>query len=543
MVCPLESPSTMPVASNPLLNQPLEAQLAQRLMIGYPPHQDTQPDPWFEAMLAHGVGGVIFFRPDFDQLSPDTAVQQVLDRHATLRAKHCPTAPALWLGLDQEGGPVERLPQSWFPALLSPAAVAGANVATRQYAVLAESLTALGFNLNFFPTLDVNLTPANPIIGIRAFGHDPDTVWQNGHASLAAFKAAGLVPVIKHFPGHGNGVVDSHEALPTLTFSEQELTPFRQAIELGETDCPVVMVSHGHYPALDCVRRPATLSPVIATELLRDRLGFTGISMTDDMEMGAVWGSGHDPVETALACLNAGMDMLLYRRGDRASMAALWEGLLAAARQGRLDPVQHEAALTRIHRVKAQWPLPPTMTLDTVKATLAQGQETAQRLAQQAMAASPLPAATVRTASAGLPWTLVVPRADVLPHYGYDEHEYGFASLAEVLQGHGLEVATVLDYTVATELDTLQTLLHQGGAPTRLLVVSALPKVGASLVAGLTQADKTSLLSQFPLRLHYPVGVGEMVDAAQTAWFDGQLNAHSYRHPHRQALAQWLKAL
>ncbi|MDX2084473.1 MAG: glycoside hydrolase family 3 N-terminal domain-containing protein [Candidatus Melainabacteria bacterium] len=336
----------------------LQEQVAQRLILGF---DGCRPGPEIERFFSLGLGGVIFFRHNFalaEQQQDPKVVQELLFRVAQDIPERFPRP---FLSLDQEGGQVERLAHTLFPSLPTPLAIAQhpqpKPYAQQVYQTLAEGLAALGFNLNYAPTLDVNLNPNNPIIGVRAFGSTAQTVWSLGQVALQAHQAGNVIPVIKHFPGHGNGTVDSHESLPTLLFTEEELWPFQQAIAAG---APVVLVSHGTYPALQADEEPhlpASLSPKILQGLLRGRCGFQGVVVTDDLCMGAITQFG-DPVSVALQSVAAGMDMLLYRQASQAEWQVL-EALTHALEEGRLDRVAHEESLMRIFALKQAFGLLP----------------------------------------------------------------------------------------------------------------------------------------------------------------------------------------
>lgn len=360
-------------------NLSLEAQVAQLFMVGY---SGLEPNPITRRFLELGVGGLIFFRDNFEGIQPQTgdAVKSLLSGLAETIPAHLPRP---LFGIDQEGGQVERLPHTLFPTALTPRAVALAEgseeLAADMYGMLARHLVSLGFNLNFFPTLDVNYSRQNPIIGVRSFGDDPDTVWRYGQIALEAFEQAGLIAVGKHFPGHGNGTVDSHLDLPTLNFSEAELKPFRQAIQ---AEIPVMLVAHGFYPALqttDFERSvPSSASPAIIQGLLRQQCGFNGVVVTDDMCMGAI--TKHcSPVEAAIASLKAGVDILLYKQSTEDEWA-VYEAILNAFRNGDLPMEQLHASVQRILAMKAHYcrPLNPTNALSP-----AESRQIADGLAQR----------------------------------------------------------------------------------------------------------------------------------------------------------------
>jgi beta-N-acetylhexosaminidase len=331
----------------------LEEQVAQLFMLGY---SGKKPNAVTQRFLEHGLGGLIFFRDNFDSLQSLSApaTHELL---AGLSAAVPTHLPRPLLGIDQEGGQVERLPHTVFPTALTPLSVALSPqpeaLARDMYGMMAAHLRQLGFTLDFCPTLDVNLNPENPIIGVRSFGNDPETVWRLGQITLQAFEKAGVITVGKHFPGHGNGTVDSHLDLPTLLFTEEELKPFQQAIDAG---LPAMLVAHGYYPALQSTAEeralPSSASPAVIQGLLRERCGFEGVLITDDMCMGAIT-RHRNPVEAALASLRAGVDILLYKQSTEDEWT-VYQAVLNAFRSGELPMSQLHQSLERITRLKTR---------------------------------------------------------------------------------------------------------------------------------------------------------------------------------------------
>jgi beta-N-acetylhexosaminidase len=314
------------------------------------------PETLAQQFLQAGVGGFLAFRTNFfDALRRPTSVEAW---HAAWRqaCQGLPEgAPPPWILVDQEGGAVERLPYPAFPTLPPPGVfgwlpkgVAEA-VAAEAYAVQAQHLAAWGVAVNCFPTLDVNLDPDNPIIGVRSFSDDPGQCQRLAGIALDAYAAAGVLAIGKHAPGHGHGKVDSHQARPILQFTAQEFSVFQQAMARG---IPALMVSHGEYPGLQHPRDtglPASCSPTVVGWL---RQQYEGLLVSDDMCMGAIT-QRQDPVGSALAALNAGLDMLLYKQASAEEWHILNQ-LAAALEDGRLDPAQHAASLQRIARAKQQ---------------------------------------------------------------------------------------------------------------------------------------------------------------------------------------------
>jgi beta-N-acetylhexosaminidase len=227
--------------------------------------------------------------------------------------------------IDQEGGRVQRLrPPNW--QHMPPARCYGRLYATdpergKQAAFAGARLTAqalhdLGISVNTMPVLDVPQEGAHEIIGDRAYGADPETVIALGRAVMEGCLAGGVLPVIKHVPGHGRATADSHLALPRIDADASEL----EAIDFGPfralRQAPLAMTAHVLLPAFDD-RRPSSVSPVIMGEVIRDRIGLTGLVMSDDLGMKALGGSFVDRARSVIA---AGCDVALHCSGDLPEM-------------------------------------------------------------------------------------------------------------------------------------------------------------------------------------------------------------------------------
>lgn len=296
------------------------------------------------------VGGLIFFTRNFEDA--DHAVQ-LCGRASELAAP----APLL-LGVDQEGGRVQRL-KSPFPQL-PPMAELGRTgrktVARAAGALLARSLRHVGMHVDFAPVLDVHTRADNPVIGDRSFGADPSAVARLGAAFIDGLQSGGVAACGKHFPGHGDTTLDSHLALPTVDASldvlrQRELVPFRAAVA---SEVAAVMSAHVVYPQVDA--QPATLSSRWLRQELRGELGFEGLIVSDDLEMQAI--AGRQTLgEAAVAAVGAGCDLLLVcsRAEDRRE---IFVALSEAVGSGRLSPVRAEAAVARVQAFKKTWVRP-----------------------------------------------------------------------------------------------------------------------------------------------------------------------------------------
>lgn len=312
--------------------------VGQLLSVGF--DGTVVPPALAERIAASEVGGVVLFRPNISD--PTQVATLVRD----LRDAAPPELPLL-VSIDQEGGLVQRVraPATVWPSMLS---VASADDPARTQAVgraLGDELATLGIGWNFAPVLDVHTNPDNPVIGTRAFGVTPDAVTSHALAFWRGLRAAGLVGCGKHFPGHGDTRTDSHHDLPVVAHDLErlrrvELAPFVAAVEAG---AEALMTAHVLYPALD-PDRPATLSRRIATELLREELGFRGVLVSDDLGMKAV--ADRFPIEDiAIGAVEAGVDHLIIREPEARQRAA-FEAILgaAAARADFRSRVEQSAA-------------------------------------------------------------------------------------------------------------------------------------------------------------------------------------------------------
>ena len=263
-----------------------------------------------------------------------------------------------FVALDQEGGRVNRLKPILgpIPANLDLATREDpADAVRRQAGAMATALRTLGFNVNLAPVLDLSGPDGRNGIGDRAFGKDPGTVCRLGRLFLEAHLKRGVVPVGKHFPGLGSAGGDTHLTLPIISKTrarlyDEDLLPYRRLKRL----LPIVMAGHASYPALQGRSTgPATLSRAVIDGLLRRRLRYRGVIVTDDLEMGAVE-QKQGAAAQALAALSAGNDGLMFC-GSEEKILAAYEGVLAAARRGEINAKRLILSLDRIAAVKTAY--------------------------------------------------------------------------------------------------------------------------------------------------------------------------------------------
>ncbi|MFJ5301891.1 glycoside hydrolase family 3 protein [Streptomyces sp. NPDC088350] len=308
----------------------------------------TAPD-WLLRRLGEGLASVGLFGRNI--ASPE----QLSALTAQLRSER----DDVLVAIDEEGGDVTRLEVrtgSSFPGNHALGAVDDVDLTRAVAHELGRRLAACGVNLNWAPSADVNSNPSNPVIGVRSFGSDPELVARHTAAYVTGLQSAGVAACTKHFPGHGDTAVDSHHALPRIdaessVLDRRELLPFRAAITAGTR---AVMSAHILVPTLD-PDRPATLSLRILTDLLRGRLGYDGLIVTDGMEMQAI-AATYGIERGSVLAIAAGADAICVGGGlaDDETVRRLRDALVGAVRAGDLPEERLAEAAERV-RALARW--------------------------------------------------------------------------------------------------------------------------------------------------------------------------------------------
>ncbi|MER7622668.1 glycoside hydrolase family 3 protein [Streptomyces sp. NPDC126503] len=308
----------------------------------------TAPD-WILRRIGEGLSSVGLFGRNI--VDPE----QLAALTARLRAER----DDVLVAIDEEGGDVTRLEVnqgSSFPGNYALGSVDDVELTRAVARELGRRLAACGVDLNWAPSADVNSNAANPVIGVRSFGADPDLVARHTVAYVDGLQGVGVAACTKHFPGHGDTSVDSHHALPRIdvdldTLHARELVPFRAAIAAGTK---AVMSAHILLSALD-PERPATLSPQILTGLLRRELGFEGLIVTDGMEMRAV-AATYGIERGSVLAIAAGADAICVGGGlaDEDTVLRLRDALVDAVRTGELPEERLADAAARV-RALASW--------------------------------------------------------------------------------------------------------------------------------------------------------------------------------------------
>ncbi|GAA5195516.1 glycoside hydrolase family 3 N-terminal domain-containing protein [Rugosimonospora acidiphila] len=313
-----------------------------------PGFEGKSPPPWLLRRLEAGLGGVALFSRNVESR------EQVAALTAVLRS----TNPDVIVGIDEEAGDVTRLeartgssrPGNWALGVVDDPDLTSAVARD-----VGRDLAEAGVTLNYAPDADVNSNPDNPVIGVRSFGADPDLVARHTAAWITGQQSAGVAACAKHFPGHGDTSADSHHLIPLITAGREELercelVPFRAAIAAGAR---AVMTGHLLVPAID-EDLPATLSRRVMTDLLRGELGFTGLVVTDGIEMRALTGP-YGLAGAAVRALAAGVDAVCVGgdHADERTATALRDAIVDAVVDGRLPEQRLVEAAGRVAELAA----------------------------------------------------------------------------------------------------------------------------------------------------------------------------------------------
>ncbi|KPC84986.1 glycoside hydrolase family 3 protein [Streptomyces sp. NRRL S-4] len=343
----------------------LEEKVGQLFVMRVYGHSATEPDQAdIDANLAeigvrdaaelistYHVGGIIYFAWAHNTRDPHQIAG--LSNGIQRAGLAGPTPLPLLVSTDQEHGIVCRVGE---PATLLPGAMALGAGGSRSDArtagrIAGAELAALGINQNYAPDADVNVNPANPVIGVRSFGSDPDSVAGMVAAQVKGYQSSGIASTAKHFPGHGDTSTDSHTGLPVIhhtreQWAELDAPPFRAAIAAGIDS---IMTAHIVVPALDPSEDPATLSRPILTGILREELGYDGVVVTDALGMEGVRTKYGDERVPVLALL-AGVDQLL----NPPDLEVAWNAVLNAVKSGEISEARIEESILRILRLKTK---------------------------------------------------------------------------------------------------------------------------------------------------------------------------------------------
>lgn len=351
---PLPANTNSSISSDPIQQKintmTLEEKIGQLVIAGIDDYTNNEHS---KALInTYHVGGFILFKQNIK----DTT--QGLNLLNSLKETNLNNDIPLFLGVDEEGGRVSRMPSEFLklPTNKSIGRINNTNFSNGIGEILGQELNAFGFNVDFAPVLDINSNPKNPIIGDRSFGSNSNTVSRLGIATMKGLQSKNVIPVIKHFPGHGDTSVDSHIGLPIVNndlkrLNALELVPFSNAIKNG---ADMVMVAHILLPKIDS-QNPASFSKVIITDILRKSLKFNGVVITDDMTMGAIT-KNYNIGDAAVKSLNAGTDIILVCH-DFQKQTSVLNAIKNAASKGTISQTAINEKVYRILKLKQKYNL------------------------------------------------------------------------------------------------------------------------------------------------------------------------------------------
>ena len=344
------------------LQDRLDMKIGQMVMIGFRGTSLEESPGLTEDITRLNLGGVVLFDYDVPSGSPGrniTSPDQL--RQLTSELQQASRIPLL-IAVDQEGGRIARLKTKYgFPKSISAGRLGQLNNADSTFRAtlsIAETLEKAGINVNFAPVVDLDSNPDNPVIGSleRSFSADPDEVTSHASAAVKALHAKKIIATLKHFPGHGSSATDTHKDFTDITESwkKTELMPYRKLVDEGYRD--LVMTAHVFNASLDPMH-PATLSKPVITGLLRDSLGFSGVVISDDMQMKAV--ADHYSLETAIPlAIEAGVDILLFANNSTYD-AGIAEKAVTIIRslveKGTVSPARIDSSYRRIMALKQHY--------------------------------------------------------------------------------------------------------------------------------------------------------------------------------------------
>lgn len=323
-------------------------------------------DDIIDSLGKHSYAGVILFDQNTETNAGTTRFVDALQKANAAGGER----PQLLITTDQEGGNVTRLNQgTMLPGNMALGAINDLNITRDVASLIGNELSAIGINATFAPDVDVNNNPANPVIGVRSFSDDAQTVAQHGKIFVESLNQTGVISTLKHFPGHGDTAVDSHSRLPLIDKSydqlkQNELIPFKACIDAGSQ---MIMTAHIVYPQIEkgtyiskktggTINLPATLSKTIITDILRGDMGFNGVVVTDALEMDAI-AAHFDKYDAARLAIEAGVDILLMpvdmtKKEGFTEMDTYISTIAEQADSGKISMEKINAAVLRILKLK-----------------------------------------------------------------------------------------------------------------------------------------------------------------------------------------------
>jgi len=334
---------------------PLEVMIGEMILVGFEGHSISPDAPILQALKENKVGGVILFDRDATTGEPRNIISPAQTKKLITQLQEC-TENKIFIALDQEGGKVQRLSarngfQNWLSAK-ELGKLSGAEVRNSAFA-MGKILADLGFNLNFAPVVDLDY-PNSAAIGRynRAFSHNPYKVFIAANEFIQGMQDAGIISVLKHFPGHGSSQADTHNSFADVsrTWTKKELLPYQAFINNDFQG--MIMTAHISMDKLNYI--PATLSPLAINGLLRQKLGWNGVVITDDVQMKAIR-KNYNLTDTIYLAVQAGVDIIIIGNNlliDDYTAQRAHKILLTLVKSGRISEERIRRSWQRINNLK-----------------------------------------------------------------------------------------------------------------------------------------------------------------------------------------------
>lgn len=344
------------VIQNKVDTMSLDEKIGQLLVVGLDGYSISEN--MNNLIKENKVGGVILFSKNVESSN------QLVSLINSIKTSNSQNKTPLLISVDEEGGRVSRMPTE-IKKIPTNKIIGKRNDGDFSYnigKIIGEELKAFGFNMNFAPVLDISSNPNNPVIGDRSFGNNVDIVNKLGIKTMQGIIDSGIIPVVKHFPGHGDTSVDSHIGLPVVNkdltqLNDFELIPFKEAIK---NNVDTIMVSHILLNKID-LNFPASMSKIIITDILRESLKFKGVVITDDMTMGAIV-KYYDIGDASVKSINAGSDLILVCHGYENELKVI-NSLKLAVQNKIITEERLNESVYRILKLKEKY----TINDDSVK--------------------------------------------------------------------------------------------------------------------------------------------------------------------------------
>lgn len=328
----------------------VQQKLGQCFMIGF---EGLEPSEEVRQFISNNnIGSIVLFNRNLDGPAQIADLSNELQEIAISGGSASP----LFIGIDMEGGRMAELkaPFTQWPAMKFLGEIGSASLGFKFAEMLGKELLAVGINLNFSPVVDIATNPDNKVIGDRAFSSDPEMVARLSSSVVRGFVKSGLLPCVKHYPGHGDTVADSHEELPVITHDEGrlndvEFVPFKKAFRAR---ADLLMTAHIRCEKLD-PKWPATLSPYLLKDVLREKLGFRNLVLADNMEMKAI-SQNFGTEEAAVQAFKAGCNIVMYSSSLDEQKKA-FEAVTKAFVDGDIPMEVLDSSLALVTKVKSKF--------------------------------------------------------------------------------------------------------------------------------------------------------------------------------------------